>query len=170
MRPDKLITIEQEIRLTQKLGDELLSAGFNSSNSLIVTVSTDYSAHIGMWLRHHLSYNKEICEGFGIDVPYPDEVWNKRYYDEMYEMFKLHAPYYQTKSLIFVEAGVIRGGNYTYIIEWVKQRLEPRKKLITVTLYENEHSKFKSDFVGEYYDNDIEDLTFWWEKENRHWK
>lgn len=170
MRPDKLITIEEEIRLTQKLGDELLSAGLNASNSVIVTVSTDYSSHVGMWLRHHLSYNKEICEGFGIDVPYPDEVWNKRYYDEMYEMFKLHAPYYQTKSLIFVEAGVIRGGNYTYIIEWVKQRLEPRKKLITVTLYENQHSKFKSDFVGEYYDNDIEDLTFWWEKENRHWK
>ena len=40
---------------------------------------------------------------------------------------------------------------------------------MTVTLYENIHSKFKSDFVGEYYDNDIEDLTFWWERENRHW-
>jgi hypothetical protein len=170
MRPDKYIPIEEEVTLTKKLGDELLAAGFNASNSVIVTVSTDYSAHVGMWLRHHLSHNAEICDGFGIDVPYPDEIWNKKYFDEMYEMFKLHAPTFQSKSLIFVEAGVIRGGNYTYIIDWVRKRLEYNKKLITVTLYENQHSAFKSDFVGEYYDDTIEDLTFWWEKENKHWK
>lgn len=170
MRPDKLITIEEEIRLTQRLGDELLSAGFNASNSVIVTVSTDYSAHIGMWLRHHLSNNGEICEGFGIDVPYPDEIWNKRYVEEMYETFRLHALSFQKKTLIFVEAGIIRGGNYTYIINWVKKRLEPKKILITLALYENKHSIFKSDFVGEYYDNTTEDLTFWWERENNHWK
>jgi hypothetical protein len=170
VRPEKLITIENEITLTKKLGDELLAAGFNSSNSVIVTVSTDYSACVGMWLRHHLSNNGEVCDGFGIEVPYPDEVWNKRYVDEMYENFKLHAQYFQHKSLIFVEAGVIRGGNYTYIIEWVRKRLEPGKKLITVALYENIHSKFKSDFVGEYYNDEKEDLTFWWERYNKHWK
>jgi len=167
---DKLITIEEEIRLTQRLGDELLSAGFNASNSVIVTVSTDYAAHVGMWLRHHLSNGGEICEGFGIDVPYPDEVWNKRYMDEMYEMFKLNASYFQYKSLIFVEARVIRGGNYDFIIDWVRKRLEHKKKLITLTLFENKNSKFKSDFVGEYYNDELEDLTFWWEKENKHWK
>ena len=170
MRPDKYITIQEEIQLTQRLGDELLSAGFNASNSVIVTVSTDYSACVGMWLRHHLSHNGEICEGFGIDVPYPDEIWNKRYMDEMYESFKLHAPYFQYKALIFVEVGVIRGGNYDFIIDWIRKRLEHRKKLITLALYENKHSKFKSDFVGEYYDDELEDLTFWWEKENKHWK
>jgi len=141
MRPDKYIPIEEEVTLTKKLGDELLAAGFNASNSVIVTVS-----------------------------PYPDEIWNKKYFDEMYEMFKLHAPSFQSKSLIFVEAGVIRGGNYSYIIDWVRKRLEYNKKLITVTLYENQHSVFKSDFVGEYYDDKMEDLTFWWERENKHWK
>ena len=50
----------------------------------------------------------------------------------MYENFKLHAPSFQFKSLIFVEAGVIRGGNYTYVTEWVKKRLETGKKIITL--------------------------------------
>lgn len=169
MRPNKLITIEEEIQLTQKLGDQLLSAGLDASNSVIVTVSTDYSAHVGMWLRHHLSFDSEVCEGFGIDVPYPDENWDSNYIDEMYETFKLNAKKFQRKNLIFVEAGVIRGGNYSYITNWVKNHLDDSKRLITLTLYENQHSKWKSDFVGEYYDDTKEDLTFWWERENRHW-
>ena len=169
MRQIKFITQNEEIELTQRLGNELLEAGYNASNSCIVTVSTDYSSIVGQILRHQLSFNGEVCDGFGIDVPYPDEVWNKKYVEEMYEMFKLHAPTFQRKGLIFVEAGVIRGGNYTYIIDWVRKRLEPKKTLITLALYENQHSTFKSDFVGEYYDNDTEDLTFWWERDNKHW-
>ena len=169
MRPDKLISIEEEIRLTRELGDQLLNAGYNASNCVIVTVSTDYSGCVGMWLRHHLSHTGEICEGFGIDVPYPDEKWDENYIDTMYETFKLHAKGFQSKSLIFVEAGVIRGGNYEYIITWLRKHLDINKRIITLSLYENIHSRFKSDFVGEYYDNDIEDLTFWWERENRHW-
>lgn len=170
MRQIKFITQNEEIELTQRLGNELLEAGYNASNSCIVTVSTDYSSIVGQILRHQLSFNGEVCDGFGIDVPYPDEVWNKKYVEEMYEMFKLHAPTFQRKGLIFVEAGVIRGGNYTYIIDWVKRRLEPKKTLITLALYENQHSTFKSDFVGEYYDDTTEDLTFWWERDNKHWK
>lgn len=170
MRQIKFITLNEEIELTQRLGNELLEAGYNASNSCIVTVSTDYSSIVGQILRHQLSFNGEVCDGFGIDVPYPDEVWNKKYVEEMYEMFKLHAPTFQRKGLIFVEAGVIRGGNYTYIIDWVKRRLEPKKTLITLALYENQHSTFKSDFVGEYYDDTTEDLTFWWERDNKHWK
>lgn len=169
MRPDKYITIEEEIRLTTELGDQLLKAGYNASNCVIVTVSTDYSSHVGMWLRHHLSYDGEICEGFGIDVPYPDEVWNDSYVNEMYEIFKIHSKKFQTKALIFVEAGVIRGGNYTYLTNWVKSHVDNNKKLITLTLYENLGSKWKSDFVGEYYDDETEDLTFWWERPNNHW-
>lgn len=170
MRQIKFITQNEELELIQKLGNQLLNAGYNASNSCIVTVSTDYSSIVGQILRHQLSFNGEVCDGFGIDVPYPDEVWNKKYVEEMYEMFKLHAPTFQRKGLIFVEAGVIRGGNYTYIIDWVRKRLEPKKTLITLALYENQHSTFKSDFVGEYYDDTTEDLTFWWERENRHWK
>ena len=46
MRTTKLVTLNEEIQLIDKLGDELLSGGFNSSNSVIIVVSTDYSAII----------------------------------------------------------------------------------------------------------------------------
>ncbi len=170
MRSIKFVSHTEELQLIVKLGEQLLDAGFNASNSCIVTVSTDYSAMVGQILRHQLSFNGEVCDGFGIDVPYPDEVWNRRYVDEMYEMFRLHSILFRGKTLIFVEAAVIRGGNYTYIIDWTKKRLETGKKLITLALYENTHSTFKSDFVGEYYDNQTQDLTFWWERDNNHWK
>ena len=39
-----------------------------------------------------------------------------------------------------------------------------------VSKFENIGSKWESDFVGEYYDDTFEDLTFWWERENKHWK
>jgi hypothetical protein len=38
------------------------------------------------------------------------------------------------------------------------------------TIFENIDSRFKSDLVGEYYDDKTEDLTFWWENDNKHWK
>ncbi len=65
---------------------------------------------------------------------------------------------------------LLGGGNYSYIVEWINTQLKITKKIITLALYENIGSKFKSDFVGEYYNDKIEDLTFWWERYNRHWK
>ena len=62
MRSIKFVTQKEETELIHKLGDELLEAGFNASNSVIVSVSTDYSAIVGQILRHHLSYNGEVCE------------------------------------------------------------------------------------------------------------
>lgn len=169
MRPIKFVTREEEFQLIDTLGDELLEAGWNASNSLIVTVSTDYSSIVGQVLRHHLSYEGEICDGFGIDVPYPDEEWNDNYIFEMRTAFQTHKHMLRGKTPILVEAGVIRGGNYTYVIDWMRKYLGYDKKIITLALYENLGSKFKSDFVGNYYDDSIQDLTFWWERENRHW-
>ena len=170
MRTTKLVTLNEEIQLIDKLGDELLSGGFNASNSVIIVVSTDYSSMIGQILRHKLSFNGEIVEGFGIDVPYPDEVWNKKYVDTMSAVFQNYGYLLQRKTAILVEAGVIRGGNYEFVTMWMKKRLGMKTPIITLTMYENIDSKFKSDLVGEYYDNKTQDLTFWWEKENKHWK
>jgi hypothetical protein len=36
-------------------------------------------------------------------------------------------------------------------------------------MMENIHSIIKSDYVGEYYDDELEDLTFYFEKFNKHW-
>ena len=44
------------------------------------------------------------------------------------------------------------------------------KRIVTLAMYENIESVWKSDYVGEYYNDKFEDLTFWWERENRHWK
>ena len=170
MRPIKFVSRVQELEFIDVLGDELLEAGFNSSNSCIITVSTDYSAIVGQILRHHLSYEGEICSGFGIDVPYPDEVWDDIYEFEMRTAFQTHKHNFRYKIPILVEAGVIRGGNYTYVINWMRKYLAYDKKIITLALYENLGSVFKSDFVGDYYDDNLFDLTFWWERENNHWK
>jgi hypothetical protein len=169
MRQIKFVSQIEETELIHQMGDELLEAGFNASNSAIITVSTDYSAIVGQILRHYLSYEGEVCEGFGIDVPYPDEVWNDTYEFEMRTAFQTHKHIFRSKIPILVEAGVIRGGNYTYVIDWMRRYLGYDRKIITLTLYENYGSVFKSDFVGDYYNDETEDLTFWWERENRHW-
>jgi hypothetical protein len=170
MRTTKLVTLNEEIQLIDKLASELLSGGFNSSNSVIIVVSTDYSAIAGQILRHKLSFNGEIVEGFGIDVPYPDEVWNKKYVDTMSRVFQNYGYLLQRKTAILVEAGVIRGGNYEFVTKWMKKHLGIGTPIITLTMFENIDSKFKSDLVGEYYDDKTEDLTFWWERDNKHWK
>jgi hypothetical protein len=44
-----------------------------------------------------------------------------------------------------------------------------KSRFTTVTLFENVYSQYKSDYVGQYYDNNKTDLTFWWERDNKHW-
>ena len=169
-REIKFVNRTEEFNLIDVLGDTLLEDGFNASNSVIITVSTDYSAIVGQVLRHRLSYGGEICDGFGIDVPYPDEQWDDNYLFEMRTLFQTHRDIFRYKTPILVEAGVIRGSNYTYVTEWMRGYLGYEQKIITLSLYENVGSKFKSDYVGNYYDDTIQDLTFWWERDNNHWK
>jgi len=162
-----MVDRETEFRLIDKIKDLLLNEGYNASNSIIVTVSTDYSSIVGQMLRHELTYEGEICDGFGIEVPYPDETWNDKYLKDVMAMFKLNNV--ETKNIVLVEAGVIRGGNYTKVLDIIRNDLKLTQSVITVSLYENVHSKFKSNFVAEYYDDIKQDLTFWWEKQNNHW-
>jgi hypothetical protein len=37
-------------------------------------------------------------------------------------------------------------------------------------LFENIGSVFKSDIVGSYYDDQTQDLTFYFERYNKHWR
>lgn len=163
------VDIVQEIQLAGQLKDKLIADGIHAGNTIIVTVSTDYSSFIGQYLRHALSYNREICEGFGIDVPYPDERWDEHYVTDLHNVLlnKDHLWRGNDKNLLLVEAGVIRGGNYTFVVDYFN-KLYPNK-VLTLSMYENEHSKYKSDYVGSYYDDMTQDLTFWWETDNKHW-
>jgi hypothetical protein len=152
-----------------ELRDKLLSYGLHASNTVIVTVSTDYSSIIGQYLRHQLTNNGEICTGFGIDVPYPDQSFDEKFVKEMCDMFRIHADGIADKTILLVEVGVIRGGNSTRVVDIIRNKLNMTGPILTLTIFENIHSKWKSDFVGRYYDNEIEDLTFWWERDNNHW-
>jgi hypothetical protein len=170
MREIKYVSNVSEVELADMIGDRLFKDSYNASNSVIVSVSTDYSSIVGQILRHQLSFDGEICDGFGVDVPYPDEEWDEKYVNEVMAMFKLHAKSIYGKNIILIEAGVIRGGNYTKVVDLIRRFLEINEKIVTVALYENLGSRFKSDYVGEYYNDELEDLTFWWERDNNHWK
>ena len=169
-RQELEVTREDEYRLMNNLVVDLWEK-HRANNTTIVTVSTDYSSVIGQYLRHQLSINGEICSGFGVDVPYPDQEFDQGFEQDVVKMFSMHYDDWSTKKyILLVEAGVIRGGNYTKIVELLKQNFQlTSDRIVTLTMYENIHSRFKSDFVGEYYDNETQDLTFWWETYNKHW-
>jgi hypothetical protein len=169
MRKELKVDWDTELLLMNKLQNELLSNGINSSNVIIVTVSTDYSSVIGQYLRHQLTNNGEICDGFGIDVPYPDQSFDAKFIKEVCEMFRMHENSIGDKTILLVEAGVIRGGNYTKVVDIIRNELKMTQNVLTLTMYENIHSKWKSEYVGRYYDDETEDLTFWWEMDNNHW-
>jgi len=170
MRPNLDILQKSETDLILQLSDKLLSNDFNAGNTVIISVSADYSNIVGQILRHSLSYNGEICDGFSIDVPYPDEVWDSVYIRELDSLMNLYKYKLTNKKVLLVEAGVIRGSNYKFIIDYFKNNLQLTEEIYTLALYENSSSKFKSDFVGEFYDNETQDLTFWWERYNKHWE
>jgi hypothetical protein len=168
-RKEYLISQEHETDLTLELAERLLMKNFNASNTVIVTVSTDYSSNVGQLLRHVLTKDGEVCDGFGLDVPYPDETWDSDFTNELEALVKLFKYKIENKKILLVEAGVIRGSNYKFMIDYLENKLNLQEEIYTLALFENSSSKFKSDFVGEFYDNDTQDLTFWWEKENNHW-
>jgi hypothetical protein len=170
MRKELRVEWDTELRLMNELRNTLLSHDLNASNVVIITVSTDYSSVIGQYLRHQLTNKGEICDGFGIDVPYPDQTFDEKFVKEVCEMFKIHEHSIRDKTILLVEAGVIRGGNYTKVVDIIRNELKMTQPILTLTMYENIHSKWKSDYVGEYYDDKTEDLTFWWERYNNHWK
>ena len=168
-RVEHLISQAKETALTLSLAEYLLKENFNATNTVIVTVSTDYSSNVGQLLRHALSCHGEICDGFGVDVPYPDESWDEKHVYELEKLLNLYSYKLKGKKILFVEAGVIRGGNYTFLSNFLEEYLGIKDDVFYLSLFENKGSIFKSDFVGEYYDNETQDLTFWWEEENNHW-
>ena len=162
------VSFNDEQLLIEDIAAELIRDGFNASNTIVVTVSTDYSSVIGQTLRHLLSADGEICDGFGVDVPYPDENWDETYVDELNSILDIYQNKIGDKRVLMVEAGVIRGSNYTFLDGYLTER--GLTDIYSVSMFENIGSVYKSDYVGEYYNNETHDLTFWWERENNHWK
>ena len=137
------------------------------SNTLVVIVSPDYSATVGMHAAHHLSKDGEMLDITFIDVPYPDEdknIYIKQMLDQTSSMGIRKFQKY--KKVILIEAGVITGKNYT----WITECLEVAGiDYYTAALFENIDSIYKSDIVGRYYKHSDRELEFYWEKPNNHW-
>lgn len=166
-RTELFVNAYCELALIKKMGDLLDGFGFDSSNSTLVGVSSDYSAIAWQILRHRLSFDGEVCSGFCVDVPYPDEQWTNDTSERILGAFRSGN---LKKNIILVEAGVIRGSNYIALCDLLARHEEfDGHEIRSSTLFENIGSKFKSEFVCEYYDDEKYDLTFWWERFNRHW-
>lgn len=170
-RTEYLIDRDKEYQLIRKLSEGLRSqfAELNAGNTLVIMVSPDYSATVAMHLAHDLSHDGEMADLLTIDVPYPDQhkepfvnIAANKFMEQLMRSEKHHYP-----NVLLVEAAVIRGSNYQWLTALINELLETN--VVTVTMLENIHSVFKSDVVAEYYDNEKQDVTFYYERFNKHW-
>jgi hypothetical protein len=168
MRREFLVPIEKELEIIEQLSNTLKENGFNASNTIIVCVSSDYSSIVSQLMRHNLSFEGEICDGFSVDVPYPSQTFTGNFIKDLEHVFKTPSLELEGMTLLLCENGVIRGGNYTFLVNWIEKNY-PGTEVKTLTLFENIQSKFKSDYVGQYYDDLFQDLTFHYERENNNW-
>jgi hypothetical protein len=165
-RPLHFITREKEWELIQRLETIVDSSNFDPDTTAVVMASPDYSATVAMHLAHAWSRKGEMLHIIPVDVTYPDE-------DYMPYKERLRSQYLDFKDytrLVVIEAGIIRGGNWEWILETLIHDFDFKREDITlVAICENIHSKVKSDYVAEYYDDYVEELMFYFEKYNKHW-
>lgn len=164
-RPLHFITREKEWELIQRLITIVDDSTFDPNDTAIVMASPDYSATVAMHLAHAWSSKGEMLSILPVDVTYPDEE-PKFYIDKMRSQYM---DFKQYKKLVMVEAGIIRGGNWKWMLDVTREFEFERKDITLVALCENIHSAVKSDYVGEYYDDENEELMFYFEKFNKHW-
>jgi hypothetical protein len=128
--------------------------------------SPDYSATVAMHLAHSWSVQGEIIPIIPIDVAYPDEPTTE-YIEKFKHDFEWHAKKYQ--HIVCIEAGIIRGGNWNWMLQSLTDFGYNRSNITLVAMLENIHATVKSDYVAEYFDNDVEELMFYFERFNKHW-
>lgn len=160
------VSADKEMALIQKLIYQIQMAklDIDPSDTCFLMVSPDYSGIVTQHLSHGLSVNGEIYHIEAVNVPFPDE--DKKPYEINFEI-NFADWVIDWRNFVLIEAGVIRGGNYTWITKVMEKFTQ--KNYYSVALFENVHSNFESDFVGEYYNDMTQDLHFWWERPNNHW-
>lgn len=137
---------------------------FTPADTVVLNVSPDYSSTVAMHIAHHLSKDGEMLPIIGVDVPYPDEL-DVLYKQEFYML--LQNLQYTKKKFILVEAAVLTGKNYTWMIEMMKGFGIDPDNIVTVALYERYDSMLKCAFVGEVFYTDM--IEFYYERHNKHW-
>lgn len=165
-RPLHFITREKEWELIQRLESIVDSSDFDPDTTAVIMASPDYSATVAMHLAHSWSRKGEMLTIIPVDVTYPDES-AEPYKNKMLMQAGDIRPF---QKLVLIEAGIIRGGNWKWILDiLVNVWNYSRRDITLVAMCENIHSAIKSDYVGEYYDDDKEELMFYFEKYNKHW-
>jgi len=166
MKNLKFISQDKELALIQELAYKIKMSDWDihPSKTCFLCVSPDYSSIVTQHLSHSLSMEREIFHIECVNVPFPDE--DPKKYQINFELNYIDW-ILDWENFVLIEAGVIKGGTYTWITEIMKKYTE--KNYYTVALCENINSKFQSDMVSLYYNDDIEDLHYWWEKPNNHW-
>lgn len=164
-RPLHFITREKESELINRLLTTVDSTHYDPKTTAVVMVSPDYSATVAMHLAHAWSRSGEILPIITLDVPYPGES-ETQYRKALLDNFQQYKPY---KHLVLVEAGIIRGGNWQWIVQDLQQLGFARNQITLVALCENTGSRTKSDYVGEYYNDATHELMFYFERYNKNW-
>ena len=162
------VTRDHEWQTIQEVCKKLEAIEISPLDTCVAVVSPDYSYTVAMHVAHHLSKGGEMLDMVNIEVPYPDES-SDLYYDCFLDPKSKDGirNFHLYKRVILVEAGIITGKNYTFLKNVFTLH---NKEVITVAQYENVHSQFQSDVVGEYYDSEKEELEFYWERYNKHWE
>lgn len=166
MKNLKFISQDKELALIQELTYKIKMSNWDihPSKTCFLCVSPDYSSIVTQHLSHSLSMGREIFHIEAVNVPFPDE--DPKKYQINFELNYIEWVL-DWENFVLIEAGVIKGGTYTWITEIMKKYTE--KNYYTVALCENINSKFQSDMVSLYYNDNIEDLHYWWEQPNNHW-
>lgn len=164
-RPLHFITREREWELIQRLETLVDSSEFDPATTAVIMASPDYSATVAMHLAHSWSRGGEILTIVPVDVAYPNEDTDP-YVRKMHAQCNDFRPF---KHLVLVEAGIIRGGNWSWMLDVLKQYDYQRSNITLVAMCENIHSRVKSDYVAEYYNDEEQELMFYFEKFNKHW-
>ena len=168
IRPLHFITREKELELINKLETIIDNRSFHPSDTAVIQASVDFAGTAAMHLAHSWSVRGEIIPIIPIEVTYPGETYDYVRSKFHYDM-EWHLKHFKYQRFVVIEAGIIRGGNWKWILEEFENLNVPRENITLVTMMENIHSIVKSDYVGEYYDDDMEDLTFYFEKYNKNW-
>ena len=142
---------------------------FDPKKTLMLMVSPDFSGIVSTIVSHALTVDGECMYSDCIHVPDPDEepdMFKSRLEQTLKYIVRgfEEVPY---ENFILCEAGVISGRNYTWVHKTLNEYGISDPNIKSIALFENKGSIYKSDFVGEYYDADTQDLVFWWEKPNR---
>jgi hypothetical protein len=165
-RPLKFVTREKELELIQRLETLVDCSTFDPKDTAVIMASPDYSATVAMHLAHSWSNNGEMITIIPVDVAYPDETVLP-YIDKFHHDFYWHKDKY--KKFVCIEAGIIRGSNWAWLLNSLKSFDVDRDDITLIAMLENIHSTIKSDYVAEYYDDEKEELMFYFEKFNKHW-